>query len=136
MFTYTLQPRFSETDGLGHINNAVLPVWLEEARTDLFRIFNPSLDLSTWNLILKKYEIDFVAQIWRSEGIRIETSIQQIGTTSLTVLQRVVQSGKVVAVGKTVLVHFDYATARPTPIPEAIRAALQPHLAAEATSAT
>lgn len=136
MFTYTLQPRFSETDGLGHINNAVLPVWLEEARTDLFRIFNPSLDLSTWNLILKKYEIDFLAQIWRSEGITIRTSIQQIGTTSLTVLQHVVQLEKVVAVGKTVLVHFDYATARPTPIPESIRTALQPHLAPDAASAS
>jgi acyl-CoA thioester hydrolase len=128
MFTYTLQPRFSETDGLGHINNAVLPVWLEEARTDIFRVFNPGLDLADWNLILKKYEVDFRAQIWRTAPVAVQTTVLQLGNTSLTVLQRVIQSGAVVAVGKTVLVHFDYASGRPTPIPDAARAALEAHL--------
>lgn len=128
MFHYTLQPRFSETDGLGHINNAVLPVWLEEARTDLFRLFNPSLSMKTWNLILKKYEIDFVAQIWREQPIAIETQVSHLGNTSLTVHQRVVQGGLTVAVGKTVLVHFDYASNCPAPIPDSVRDALQSHL--------
>lgn len=128
MFLYSLQPRFSETDGLGHINNAVLPVWLEEARIELFRVFNPGLDLADWNLILKKYEVDFRAQIWRTAPVDIQTTVLHLGNTSLTVLQRVIQSGAVVAVGKTVLVHFDYAAGRPTPIPADARAALEPHL--------
>jgi acyl-CoA thioester hydrolase len=128
MFHYTLQPRFSETDCLGHINNAVLPVWLEEARTDLFRLFNPSLAMKTWNLILRKYEVDLIAQIWREHRIEILTSIEKIGNSSLTVLQRVRQNGQEVAVGRTVLVHFDYEAARSVPIPEAIRVLLQPHV--------
>jgi acyl-CoA thioester hydrolase len=128
MFHYTLQPRFSETDCLGHINNAVLPVWLEEARTDLFKLFNPSLAMKTWNLILRKYEVDLIAQIWREHPIEILTSIEKIGNSSLTVLQRVRQDGQEVAVGRTVLVHFDYEAARSVPIPEAIRVLLQPHV--------
>jgi acyl-CoA thioester hydrolase len=128
MFHYTLQPRFSETDCLGHINNAVLPVWLEEARTDLFKLFNPSLAMKTWNLILRKYEVDLIAQIWREHRIEILTSIEKIGNSSLTVLQRVRQNGQEVAVGRTVLVHFDYEAARSVPIPEAIRVLLQPHV--------
>jgi acyl-CoA thioester hydrolase len=128
MFHYTLQPRFSETDCLGHINNAVLPVWLEEARTDLFRLFNPSLAMKTWNLILRKYEVDLIAQIWREHPVEVITSIEKIGNSSLTVLQRVRQNGQEVAVGRTVLVHFDYGTARSVPIPEEIRALLQPHV--------
>jgi acyl-CoA thioester hydrolase len=128
MFHYTLQPRFSETDCLGHINNAVLPVWLEEARTDLFRLFNPSLAMKTWNLILRKYEVDLIAQIWREHRIEILTSIEKIGNSSLTVLQRVRQNGQEVAVGRTVLVHFDYEAARSVPIPEEIRLLLQPHV--------
>ena len=51
MFTYTIQPRFSETDGMGHINNTVPPVWFEEARIGVFTIFNPSLTPFQWNLI-------------------------------------------------------------------------------------
>lgn len=129
MFQYHLQPRFSETDGLGHINNATLPVWLEEARTDLFRMFNPSLSLKTWNLILKKYEIDFIAQIWREQQVTIETEIEHLGNTSLVVMQRVYQSAALVATGRTVLVHFDYAANRAAPIPDSIRQQLTRHLA-------
>lgn len=131
MFHYTLQPRFSETDGLGHINNAVLPVWLEEARTDIFRIFNPDLDFQGWNLILRKYEIEFLAQIRRDPEVDIETGIVHIGNTSCVVLQRVVQGGRPVALGKTVLVHFNYQSGQPAPIPEAARAELERHRVAE-----
>src|SRR5690606_31382399 len=106
MFHYSVQPRFSETDCLGHINNSVIPVWFEEARTDLFRLFNPSLSMNTWNLILKRYDIDFVAQVWREYPVEIETTIAKIGTTSLTVLQRALQQGAVAVVGHTTLVHF------------------------------
>lgn len=128
MFHYTLQPRFSETDGLGHINNSALPVWLEEARTDLFRLFNPSLSMKTWNLILRKYEVDFIAQIWREQPVEVLTSIEQIGNSSLTLIQRVRQGGQDVALGRTVLVHFDYTAGRPAPIPKEIRELLHPHL--------
>jgi acyl-CoA thioester hydrolase len=128
MFHYTLQPRFSDTDGLGHISNTTLPAWLEEARTDIFRIFNPGLSLKTWNLILKKYEIDFVAQIWREYPVEIETGVETIGNSSFVVLQRVKQQGNVVATGRTVLVHFDYASGRPAPIPEDIKAQLTAHM--------
>jgi acyl-CoA thioester hydrolase len=127
MFMYYLQPRFSETDALGHINNSALPVWLEEARVDVFRIFNPSLQTATWNLILKKYDIEFLEQIWRTEPVEIQTSIEHIGNSSLTVLQRVRQAGKEVVRGRTVLVHFDYKTNRPAPIPEDIKKQLEEH---------
>lgn len=127
MFSYEIQPRFSETDGLGHINNAVLPVWLEEARIGIFKIFNPSLAMKTWNLILKKYEVEFVAQIWREYPVTVETRITHVGTSSLVVTQRVVQRGETVAKGTTVLVHFDYAKNAPAPIPPAVRTELEPH---------
>ncbi|MBI1317361.1 MAG: acyl-CoA thioesterase [Candidatus Hydrogenedens sp.] len=128
MFHFTVQPRFSETDGLGHINNTVLPVWFEEARTDLFRIFNPSLAMSSWNLILKRFDVEFVAQIWREYPVEIETVIEKIGTTSLTVVQRALQRSEPVAVGRTWLVYFDYQTHKPAPIPDDIREKLLPHL--------
>jgi acyl-CoA thioester hydrolase len=132
MFHFSVQPRFSETDCLGHINNSVIPVWFEEARTDLFRLFNPSLSMQTWNLILKRYDIDFIAQVWREHPVEIETTITKIGTTSLTVLQRALQQGTVAVQGHTTLVHFDYAAQRTAPIPDAIRALLEPHVAVDA----
>ena len=36
MLRCELMPRFYETDGLGHINNTVIPKWFETARTPIF----------------------------------------------------------------------------------------------------
>ncbi len=40
MLEMQIQPRFQETDALGHINNTVPAVWFESARDPLFRIFS------------------------------------------------------------------------------------------------
>jgi acyl-CoA thioester hydrolase len=129
MFHLTIKPRFCETDALGHINHAVLPTWFEEGRIDIFRIFNPSLSIDSWNLILKHLEIDFKAQIWQVHPVDIETGIEKIGNTSFTVAQRANQEGTVCAEGRVVLVHFDYKSQKPAPIPTPIREQLEQHMA-------
>ncbi|MDX1570590.1 MAG: thioesterase family protein [Xanthomonadales bacterium] len=132
MFEFELQPRLSETDGLGHINNTVLPAWFEEARRELFRIFNADESLAAWNLILKKYEIELHGQIRHDAPVRIETAVAGVGTTSLVVVQEAFQAGLPVASANTVLVHFDYAGQQPAPIPPEIRSQLEEHLRAKA----
>ncbi len=128
MFKYKIEPRLSETDGLGHINNTVLPVWFEEARKDLFRIFNPSLEVKTWNLILKRFEVEIVNQINHTSPVTIITYIEKIGEKSLIVQQEASQDNIKVASGKTVLIHFDYSTNTASEIPKEIRDRLNKHL--------
>jgi acyl-CoA thioester hydrolase len=129
MFTTTIKPRFTDCDGLGHISHTALPVWFEEARTPLFHIFNPSLSLETWNLILKRIDIELHEQIWHGTDIIIETELEQLGNSSLIVIQRAYQDGRYVADGRTVLIHFDYEKQKPAAIPPAIREKLREHLA-------
>ncbi len=128
MFAFSLLPRFSETDGLGHISNTCLPAWFEEARKELFKLFNPTLSLKTWNLILKKYEIDILQQISYENEILIQTSVANIGNKSLTVLQEAFQSQKPVANAKTVLVYFNYQKNLTEEIPAEIKSQLLNHL--------
>lgn len=125
MFTTVIQPRFSETDGLGHINNTVIPIWFEEGRLGIFKIFNPTLAMHSWNLILKKYDIEFCAQLFHTETVKIETSVTKIGKTSITVKQIASQNDEIKAIGTTILVHFDFATNTPMIVPEAIRNKIQ-----------
>lgn len=129
MFTYQVEPRFSETDALGHINNTIVPNWFEHGRMPIFRIFNPDLSLVQWNLILKKMDVDFVAQIYLFSPVEIRTSITAIGNTSLTIHQEVWQEGKLVAQGDCVMVHFDYENQTKAPIPDTVRQQLAQHLA-------
>ena len=62
MWTNTLQPRFSETDALGHVNNTVLPVWFEESRSPIFELFCPGMNVDDWHLIIAKIDVDFLAE--------------------------------------------------------------------------
>ncbi|WP_406828645.1 acyl-CoA thioesterase [Microbulbifer sp. ARAS458-1] len=129
MFTYQIEPRFSETDALGHINNTVVPVWFEQGRTPIFQLFNPDLNLNQWNLILKKMDVDFVAQIYLYSPVEIRTSLSAVGNTSMTIHQEVWQKGKLVAKGDCVMVHFDYAQQGKAPIPQEVREKLLQHVA-------
>ncbi|QIL91985.1 acyl-CoA thioesterase [Microbulbifer sp. SH-1] len=129
MFTYQVEPRFSETDALGHINNTVLPVWFEQGRMPIFQLFNPDLSLVKWNLILKKMEVDFVAQIYLFAPVEVRTSLSAVGNTSMTIHQEVWQKGQLVAQGDCVMVHFDYDKQSKAPIPDAVREKLLRHLA-------
>ncbi|MBY6187570.1 acyl-CoA thioesterase [Marinobacter hydrocarbonoclasticus] len=131
MFTTQFDPRFMETDALGHINNTVIPVWFEEGRTPIFELFVPGLDLRRWNLILASVQVDFLAQTYYGKTVTVETRITRLGGSSFDVTQQVVQEGKVTAKGKAVMVHFDYQSNRSAPIPDAVRRALEQHLSAE-----
>src|SRR5512133_4261705 len=125
MYHEEITPRFGDSDGLRHVNNTVIPGWFEQARNPLYRIFNPEFVFESWNLILARYEIDFLRPLVISGDVTVRTWISRIGTSSFEVSQEAVQAGALCTRGTTVLVHYDFAAARPVPIPEAIRARLR-----------
>lgn len=127
MFYFELQPRFSDTDALGHISNTTLPVWFEQAREPLFRIFHPTLDVKTWPLIIARVEVDFVAQSFWHLPVEIRTGIGRVGNSSFQAVQEAWQDGKLIARGKAVLIQFDYKTEKAVPISEEIRSQLAKH---------
>lgn len=128
MFSMTIAPRFSETDGLGHINNTVVPVWFEAAREPIFKIFNPQMDLTKWNLIIAKIEVNYLAQLHYPQELEIRTYISKLGNSSMTVLQEVYQSGDKVAWGECVMVKFDYETNTSVAMTELEKQTLSSHL--------
>lgn len=128
MLSMTIQPRFAETDALGHINNTVIPGWFEQARLPIFEVFVPSLETKDWNLILAKIEVEFLKELFHQYEVEIKTGIEKLGTSSCLVYQEVWQQGELAAKGVATMVHFDYGTRRSAPIPNKIREALEAHL--------
>ncbi len=128
MFTETIQPGFSDTDALGHINNTRLPVWFENAREPIFKIFTPEMNLKEWPLILVSMSVDFKLQIYFNAEVEIKTNIKKIGRSSFTVAQQAWQNGRCVATGESIMVHFSYRTEQSIAIPEQIRELLNEHL--------
>lgn len=123
-FQLEIQPRFSETDGLGHINNTVIPVWFEAAREPIFEIFNPSLDLHKWNLILAGFNVSFASPTFYGKSVTVKTWINRVGNSSFEVSQSCWQEGKLTAQATTSMVHFNYQDEKSQPIPSDIRAML------------
>lgn len=121
----TFSPRFQDTDALGHINNASIATWFEEARRPIFEYFIPDLDPKKWNLIIARIEIDYMAQCYYQKDVTIKTSVEKIGNSSFVLIQEAIQEGKVTNKGKTFLVHFDYEKQKSVPIPEEIKKRLK-----------
>lgn len=124
MLTDTFQPRFADTDALGHINNTRIPEWFEGGRTPIFRLFTPDLDVRQWRLIIARYSIEFHGELFYGEGVQMRTWVSRIGNSSFDVTQEVWQRGARCASGTTVMVHYNHQAKQAEPIPDDVRAEL------------
>ena len=127
MLVETFSPRFCDTDALGHINNTVPAAWFEGARDPVFRWFTPDLDPNNWYLMLAKYEVAFMAELFYEHPVEIRTFISHIGRSSFHVYQEVWQQGNCCVSGTTVMVHYDHKLKQTVPIPDAIREQMEMH---------
>ena len=127
MYKIEINPRFKDTDALGHINNASFITWIEEARRPVFKDFNPDLSIEKWNLIIARVEMNFIVQCYYGEKVVINSFIEKIGTSSLTICHDLFQGETKIAEGKSILVHFDYSKNKSVPIPEDIKQSLKKH---------
>ena len=121
----TIVPGFYETDALGHINNTVVPMWFEKARTPIFKIFTPDLDPKKWELILAKIEVEYLRELDFRITISIRTGIQHVGNSSFLIRQELFQDGKLAARGLTTLVRFDHGTKKSYALTEDLRNELE-----------
>lgn len=128
MLLHTIKPRFSDTDALGHISNTAFPIWFEEARTPLFEIYHPTLDVKSWPLIIARIELDLLAQTYWGDDVEIKTYINKLGNSSCEVAHEAWQKDKIVAKGKAVMIYFDYENEKSQPIPDEVRKAIEQHL--------
>lgn len=128
MFFTDLQVRFSDCDALGHMNHASYFHLMEEARREVFLLFNPSLDIKSWNLIVGSARCDYIRQARYQDTLKFASWIGHVGNSSFTVEHAVQnEAGLWIARGQAVLIHFAYAGGGVSPLPPDIRRALLSH---------
>ena len=128
MFTTTIVPRVSETDGAGHVNNTVAPAWLEAGRKEIFRLFSPRLEFDDWRVALANMNVDYVAQMYWQHPVEVRTGVDRVGNRSFRLYEEIWQRETLCVKGTATYVHFDYRTQRSAPVPDAIRARLLEHV--------
>jgi acyl-CoA thioester hydrolase len=130
MFVHRLEVRFRDCDPMGHVNNAVYLTYLEQTRFAHWRSVwgrgAPQLPPGMPGVILARIECDYRRPASYGEMLEIRLRVAAIGRTSFRYEYEMVdQQGRRVLEAKTVQVMYDYAEARPVPIPPEIRAALE-----------
>jgi acyl-CoA thioester hydrolase len=141
----SLDVRFRDIDAFGHVNNAVFFSYVEQARIRyLLDVIRPDTGFDRMPLILARVELDFRSPIMFGDRVSIETQVDRVGRSSIAMSHRMTAGDgpdeRVVADVATVLVTYDYATARPIPVPDAWRERFAAHegrqLVADAPRAT
>lgn len=128
MFITEITVRFNECDALGHVNNTNYFIYFEQARTEIFRIFNPELSIHSWNLIVASTACDFLREITYAQTIRVYTWISRIGRSSFDV-EHAIQDEKQnwVARGRATMIRYDFTERRSIPLSGEICALLRQH---------
>ncbi|MGX6443259.1 acyl-CoA thioesterase [Neobacillus sp. K501] len=128
MYKTTIDPRVSETDGVGHINNTTIPIWFEAGRNPIFKLFTPDDMFENWKMIIINMAVEYVNQIYFGREVEVITWVKRIGNSSLELYEEIHQDGKVCAKGTVTYVNFNLHLQKSEPIPSSIRRELEIHL--------
>ena len=126
----SLQVRFRDIDAFGHVNNAVFFSYVELARIRyLLDVLQPATGFERLPLILARVELDFRSPIAFGEEVVVGSRIDRIGRTSFAMSHRMTAGtdGRLAGDVQTILVTYDYATARPIPVPDDWRRRMSEH---------
>jgi acyl-CoA thioester hydrolase len=119
--------RFSDTDGLGHVNNANYLSFLEVARVDYLQKVLGLTRIAEFGIIIARIEIDYKSPVLHHEKILVGCRVSEIGGASITMDYRLEDkaTGRLVALAKSVAVSFDYALNRPVRVSDDWRKKLE-----------
>ena len=114
--------RFSDTDALGHVNNVSFAAYAETGRVEFLK----RLGKSVTSLILANVSIDYRRQVAYGDAIHIDTWVEALGRSSITLGQTIWANDERAADIRSVAVHFDYRTNKPIELTPEIRSELAP----------
>ena len=115
-FVTTHRLRFNDTDKLGHVNNAVFAIMIEQGRAELMALAGLPIGVDKQSVVIVRMELDFIAEMAWPGDVRIETEIARLGGRSFGLQQRLLMEGRLCGQAATVLVVMDREARRAVPI--------------------
>lgn len=119
--------RFSDTDAMGHVNNACYFSYMEQGRVAYISRLLPEVDyrdgLQSFPFILADIQCTFKAPLFCEEVVIVSLRASKMGRKSFDFeyLLTEKQSGREVATGQSVQVMYDYSKEETCPIPNELR---------------
>lgn len=113
--------RYNDLDPLGHVNNAALAIFFEQARCELItpklKTFGRHLDM-----VLASTKLDYLHELKYPGIVEIGTIATRVGSKSFELAHGVFQDGTCAGTGSVVMVFFDLDKRASAAPPDEIRA--------------
>lgn len=117
MHKLPLQIRFNDIDMFGHVNNTVYLQFFDLGKLMFFKSLCPDFEHEPTVPVVANINVNFLQPTYIKEEIAVETHMEKVGESSMTLSQRIVcADGGVRCEATTVMVNIDVATGRPTPV--------------------
>jgi acyl-CoA thioester hydrolase len=117
--TLPIQLRFNDVDSFGHVNNTVYFSFYDLGKTTYFaKLRKNSPALTDAGIVIVNLQADFLAPIFPTEQIAVQSAVIEIGNKSFKMFQRVINTdtNEVKCTCQTILVGFDKETNTSQPI--------------------
>jgi acyl-CoA thioester hydrolase len=116
--------RYNDLDPLGHVNNAAMAIFLEQARCELI---TPALKAVSrgFDMVLAQTTMSYLAELHYPGAVEVGTIATRIGTKSYSLAHGVFQDGALCGTAELTLVVFDLAARRSVAVPEPVRSLVE-----------
>jgi acyl-CoA thioester hydrolase len=133
---HEVEVRLSDTDAMGHVNNARYLTYVEIARVGYYeRVTGNALPIGAHGaeegMILAEIRMTYRSPAFYGETLTVETRVERIGRSSFGMVHRITAPesrygpARLVAVADSVLVAYDYTEEHPIQVPDDWRAAME-----------
>lgn len=120
---FEIEPRFRDTDAMGHLNHVVYITYFEVARTRYWTALTGDRDYTGVPFILAHVTADYRSPAYVSEMLRVGVRVSRLGGRSFECQYRIeeAESRRLVVEGSSVQVIYDYGRQQSAPLPEDLR---------------
>lgn len=121
MFEFRCPQRWSDLDAQGHVNNAHIVDYMQEARVAFFRS-GPTSSLLDSGIVVVGHQVEYLSSVdYSVDGVDVELGVATLGGARFEVAYHLTQQGRPVARARTVLCPYDFGSGRPARIGPADR---------------
>jgi acyl-CoA thioester hydrolase len=133
---HEVEVRLSDTDAMGHVNNARYLTYVEIARVAYYeQVTGNPLPIGAHGaeegMILAEIRMTYRSPAFYGETVTVETRVERIGRSSFAMIHRITAPesrygpARLIAVADSVLVAYDYRDECPIPVPDDWRTAIE-----------
>jgi acyl-CoA thioester hydrolase len=127
-FTIPYRVRIADINYGGHVSNAAVLNYFQDARIAYLANLGPFTELSVGNgcgLIMPEAQVRYLAEMFLGDDLEIGVRLVEMRQSTLVLGYRITRGGEATAEGTTALVVFDYQLRKARRIPQELRLAIE-----------